>query len=234
MLGQSNVIAVIPARGGSKSVPGKNIKNLGDKPLIAWSIEVAKLTRAVDRVIVSTDDRAIGSVAQACGAEFHERPAYLATDEAIVIDTVRNLIARLEGEGEKDPVMVLLEPTCPFRTPTDVEDCLGLIHRGFDSVATFREAELNPHRAWRIDDAQPEVFIPGAVPWLPRQRLPKAYQLNGAVYAFRSERLPDSSNALLFGKMGAVIMPAERSVDIDGPLDFMLAELLIKGKQCKI
>ncbi|MDI9543841.1 MAG: acylneuraminate cytidylyltransferase family protein, partial [Pseudomonadota bacterium] len=99
---------------------------------------------------------------------------------------------------------------------------------GFDSAATFREAGLNPHRAWKIEGAEPRVFIPGAVPWLPRQLLPKAYQLNGAVYAFRPAGLAEGSDALLFGRMGAVIMPAERSVDIDTEMDFLVAEAVLQ------
>ena len=231
MIGDMRVIAVIPARGGSKSVPKKNIKLLGGKPLLAWSIEVAKQVEEIDRIIVSTDDEEIGAVSRQYGAEVYKRPGHLATDEALVIDTIRDLIARLAAEGEKAKIMSLLEPTCPFRSARDLEECLGLLGKGYDSVATFKEAELNPHRAWKINDDVPDVFIPGAVPWLPRQKLPKAYQLNGAVYAFRTDKLPEDSNALLFGRKGAVVMPPDRSVDIDGILDFMVAEAILKEKR---
>ena len=95
MINGQRVIAVIPARGGSKSVPKKNIKPLGGKPLICWSIEVAKNTPAVDRVIVSTDSDEIAQVAKSAGAEVYLRPAHLATDEALVIDALRDLIAGL-------------------------------------------------------------------------------------------------------------------------------------------
>lgn len=227
MIGDLRVIAVIPARRGSKSVPRKNVKPLGGKPLIVWSIEAAKKVGEIDRTIVSTDDETIGQIARENGAEVYIRPSHLATDEALVVDALRDLFQRLRYEGEEACVMVLLEPTCPFRSGEDVRGCLDLISQGFDSVATFKEAELNPHRAWKINGSEPEVFIAGAVPWLPRQKLPKAYQLNGAVYAFRIDRLPDSSPAILFGKMGAVVMPPERSVDIDGIMDFMVAEAMI-------
>jgi CMP-N,N'-diacetyllegionaminic acid synthase len=230
MIDGRRVIAVIPARGGSKSVPKKNIKPLGGKPLICWSIGVAKATPAVDRVIVSTDSDEIGRVAQTAGAEVYRRPAHLATDEALVIETVRDLIDRLKNEKESASIMVLLEPTCPFRSVDDVQGCLEMLAAGLDSVATFKDAELNPHRAWRIEGATPQVFIPGAVPWLPRQQLPKAYQLNGAVYVFRTEALGGSSNSLLFGRTGAVLMPPERSVDIDNEIDFMVAEEMLKRR----
>ena len=228
MLADLRVIAVIPARGGSTSVPGKNIHPLGNKPLIVWSIDVARRVEAIDRIIVSTDDNAIADTAARHGAEVYPRPPHLASNGSPVADTVRDLFRRLLDENERPDVMVLLEPTCPLRSEKDVADCLDLIREGFDSAATFREAGLNPHRAWKIEGAEPRVFIPGAVPWLPRQLLPKAYQLNGAVYAFRPAGLAEGSDALLFGRMGAVIMPAERSVDIDTEIDFLVAEAVLQ------
>jgi len=228
MLDGERVIAVIPARGGSKAVPHKNIVPLGGKPLIVWSIEVARSVECIDRVIVSTDDEAIGAVARAHGAEVYPRPPHLATDTALVIDALRNLIETLRAEGEVGRVMVLLEPTCPFRSRNDVTACIeALVRSGKDSVATFKPADLNPHRAWVIEDGKPSPFISGANPWQPRQKLPAAYQLNGAVYAFRSDLLPDDATALLYGRAGAMIMPGERSLDIDNTLDFIVAESVL-------
>jgi CMP-N,N'-diacetyllegionaminic acid synthase len=229
MLDGKRLIAVIPARGGSKSVPGKNVHSLGGKPLLAWSIEVAQQVSEIDRIIVSTDDAQIASVGREFGAEVYARPPHLATDEALVIDALKELLQRLQAEGETAEWMILLEATCPLRTPEDVRDCLKLIAQGgYDSVATFKEAELNPHRAWRLVNGIPEVFIPGAVPWLPRQKLPKAYQLNGAVYVFRASLLAQEAKSLLVGKLGAVLMPRERSQDIDDNVDFMIVEALLK------
>ena len=231
MLNGQRVIVVVPARGGSKSIPGKNIKPLLGKPLLAWSIDVARQVKEIDRIIVSTDDPGIAAVGEASGAEIYLRPAHLATDEALVIDALKDLLGRLELEGEKPEWVVLLEPTCPLRTDEDVRKCLELISQGgCDSVATFKEADLNPHRAWRLTDGVPEVFIPGAVPWLPRQKLPKAYQLNGAVYIFRASLLAEEAKSLLVGRLGAVLMPRERSQDIDDHLDFMIVEALLREK----
>ncbi len=229
LLNGQRVIAVIPARGGSKSVPGKNIRALEGKPLLAWSIEVAQTVAEIDRIIVSTDDAEIASVGRAYGAEVYDRPSHLATDEALVIDALKDLLQTLHAEGETPEWLVLLEPTCPLRTPEDVRDCLKLIAQGgYDSVATFKDAELNPHRAWRIVDGVPAVFITGSVPWLPRQKLPKAYQLNGAVYIFRSNLLAKEAESLLVGKVGAILMPRERSQDIDDSVDFTIIEELLK------
>jgi CMP-N-acetylneuraminic acid synthetase len=229
MLNEKQVVAVIPARGGSKSIPGKNLRPLGGKPLLAWSIDVAKQVPEIDRIIVSTDYQDIAETGRTYGAEVYSRPAHLATDEALVIDALKDLIATLTREGNAPEWVVLLEATCPLRAAEDVRACLQLVADGsFDSVATFKEAELNPHRAWKIADGVPEVFIPGAVPWLPRQKLPKAYQLNGAVYVFRASLLADEARSLLVGKVGAVLMPKERSKDIDDLVDFMIAEALLE------
>jgi CMP-N,N'-diacetyllegionaminic acid synthase len=222
------VVAVVPARGGSKGVPHKNIVPLGGKPLLAWPIDIAHAVEYVDRTIVSTDDDGIANVAREHGAEVYRRPAWLATDSALVVDALRDLIGRLRDEGEPARVMVLLEATCPFRAAEDVKSCLELLVRGGkDSVATFNPAELNPHRAWAIEDGVPAPFISGADPWQPRQKLPLAYQLNGAVYAFRTDRLAADTNALVYGASAAVIIPAERCLDIDTALDFAMAETLL-------
>ncbi|MCC7048151.1 MAG: acylneuraminate cytidylyltransferase family protein [Alphaproteobacteria bacterium] len=232
MIGGKRVVAVVPARAGSKSVPGKNIRPLGGKPLIAWSIDVAKAVPAIDRVLVSTDGVEIAAVAREHGAEVYDRPAALATDEAQVTDALRDLIRMLRREGETAAIMVLLEPTAPLRSAGDVAACLDLmVARGLESVATFKEADLNPHRAWRLVDGRPETFLPGVDPWQRRQALPPAHQLNGAVYAFSIDGLMEGAgkggHSLLFGKTGAVAMPQERSVDIDTLVDFATAEALI-------
>jgi CMP-N,N'-diacetyllegionaminic acid synthase len=197
--------------------------------LLAWSIDIARQVSEIDRIIVSTDDAAISSVAREYGAEVYARPPQLATDEALVIDVLKDLLQTLRSEGEKPEWIILLEATCPLRSADDVRDCLKLIASGkYDSVATFKDADLNPHRAWRLVEGVPEVFIEGAIPWLPRQKLPKAYQLNGAVYVFRADLLAAEAKSLLVGKLGAVLMPRERSQDIDDGVDFIIVEALLK------
>jgi N-acylneuraminate cytidylyltransferase len=233
MIDGRRIIAVIPARGGSKNVPGKNIKLLNGKPLIAWSIDVARRATEVDRIIVSTDDEVIRSVALEYGAEAYERPVHLATDDALVVDALRDLYSTLINEGETAEIFILLEPTCPLRTLKDVRACLfHMTENGLDSVATFKPAELNPHRAWRIEDGRAQTYIEGSDPWQARQKLPEAYQLNGAVYVFNIKLLSKrKTNSLLFGKHGAVVMPTERSVDIDRELDFTIAEVMLRKKR---
>lgn len=226
---ERRVVAIIPARGGSTSVPRKNIRSLGGKPLVAWSIEVARSVEAIDQVVVSTDSEAIAEAARQHGASVARRPAELATDDALVIDAVRHHLSDWKAEGRAAGVVVLLEPTCPLRQPGDVAACLRRLAReDVDSVATFTDAALNPHRAWRIEEDGPSPFVEGAVPWRPRQELPESYQLNGGAYAFFADRLPDDSVAPLFGRIETVYMPEERSIDIDTEVDLRLANLLVE------
>jgi CMP-N,N'-diacetyllegionaminic acid synthase len=232
MIGSKRVVAVIPARAGSKGIKDKSIAELGGRPLLAWSIDTAKVTPEIDRVIVSTDGAAIGEVAAASGAEVYARPDHLATDTALVIDALRDLATQLYREGETARYMVLLEPTCPFRSATDISACLRLlVDQGFDSAATFREASLKPQKAWRVIDGVPSPFLPDVDPWLPRQLVPMAYELSGSVYAFNASKLPAGGSSLLFGVAGAVVDTSENHVDINDPRDLAIAEAIYRWSQ---
>lgn len=224
------VIAIIPAREGSKGVVDKNIKILGNKPLVAWPIDVAKKSKYIDRVIVSTDGKKIEDIALSYGAEVIKRPKSLAQDNSLVIDAIKYTINVVEEETDNLGFVIILEATSPFRNVDDVDSAIELLVE-YDSVATFVEASLNPHRAWKIDGNQVSTFLDGVNPWLPRQKLPTAYQLNGAVYAFRVDGLNKDSVSLLFGNMAAIVMPKERSLDIDNEMDFLIAEVLIKEQK---
>ncbi|HHN6246822.1 TPA: acylneuraminate cytidylyltransferase family protein [Acinetobacter baumannii] len=229
MIDNKRVIAVIPARAGSKSIKDKNIKLLGGKPLIAWPIDTAKKSKYIDRILVSTDGQKIKEIAESYDVEVYLRPESLAQDNSLLIDTLRYMIKELKREGESAKYLIVLEPTCPLRSVEDVDNVIEKLIEN-DSAATFMEAELNPHRAWKIEDSHVCPFIEGAIPWLPRQKLPKAYQLNGAVYGFNIDKLPDTGISVLFGNIAAVKMPRERSIDIDFNIDFIIAEeLLIKS-----
>jgi len=231
MIENLRVIAIIPARGQSKSIPRKNLRLLGDKPLISWAIECALGSPEVDRVIVSTDDQAIASVSREYGAEVYERPPELATDTSLIADTLRDLWSRLRIEGDQADIFLLLEPTSPFRDSSLINRCLKrLVSEQFDSIATFNEAAINPERVWRITEGIPQTFIEGAVPWKPRQLLSKAYQLNGALYAFFPDRWPSGIPNILFGRSGAEVIPADDAFDIDNSIDLFLANELLKQR----
>ncbi|MNZ90707.1 CMP-N,N'-diacetyllegionaminic acid synthase [compost metagenome] len=231
MIHNRRVVALIPARGGSKSIPYKNMKLMNGRPLLAWTIETALLTEEIDRVIVSTDHEGIASAAIQHGAEVMMRPNRLAEDDSLPIDVIRYCLEQLRLDGEMADLIVYLEPTCPLRRPEDITKCLSILTdpgNDLTSVATFKKAELHPLRAWTINGNKPSLFIDGAVPWLPRQQLPDVYQLNGAVYALTAESISEASISVLSDRCGAVIMPSSRSVDIDDEIDFLMAELLMR------
>lgn len=231
MTRKPRIVAMIPARGGSKSVPYKNLEMLGDRPLLAWPIETAKQAPEIGEVYVSTDDDRIAAVARDYGAEVIRRPDALATDSALVIDAIRHLRDVLERDGDPIEVMVLLEATSPFREAGLVSRCINrLLDEELDSIATFHQADINPERTWRVEDGAPRPFIDGAIPWKPRQQLTPAYQLNGAVYAFRPAKLPEDSPSLLYGKMGAEIVSASSVIDIDEKEDFVRANAILSAR----
>ena len=229
MIKKNRVIAVIPARAGSKTIIDKNVTLLAGKELIGWTIEAAKSSKYIDRVIVSTDGKKISEVASRFGAEVYVRPKHLSQDSSLVIDCLRNLISRLKREKETANYLILLEPTSPLRNTKDIDLSIEKL-LDFDSVATFCNAELNPHRAWKIKGNTVEPFINGAIPWLPRQQLPEAFQLNGAVYGFRIDKLPIDGQSIIFGNIAAIKMPIERSIDIDSMTHLKMAEHIIRGK----
>ncbi len=230
MIDGKPVIAIVPARGGSKGIPRKNLQLLGGQTLLERAIAIGHATSAVDRIIVSTDNAEIAAVGRAAGADIHDRPAALATDGAKVIEALRHLCdTMLDGRGAGDALLVLLEPTCPLRAVEDVTACIErLAAGGCDSVATFTQAATNPWRAWHLDGDQPRYFVEGANPWLPRQKLPAAYELTGAVYAFWRANLLDVRNEVLCGAIRAVLLPPERSLDIDTLIDLDVAEALLR------
>ncbi len=227
------VIAFIPARGGSKGLPRKNIRTLAGKPLLAWTVDLARSMAAIDRVVVSTDDPETAEVSRSYGAEILWRPGHLAGDDALPADVVRDAIRRFRETGIREAIMVYLQPTSPLRGKKDITACLKLLHNGYNSAATFTEAALHPYQAWRISGGKPFLFVDGFNPWRMRQRLEKAYQLNGAVYAFWMNSFPGRGFSMLPEPCGAVLMPKERSIDIDDMLDFELVEILISGRASK-
>jgi CMP-N-acetylneuraminic acid synthetase len=229
MNGGTRVAALIPARAGSKGIPNKNLAELGGRSLLRWAIDLATATPEIDRCIVSTDGEDIAEEGAALGAEIHRRPVELAGDDSLVSDTVVDVLTWHGSRGEACEQFVLLQPTSPFRDVGQVRRCLAELSAGADSAATFSPAALHPHRAFRLADGEPHPFVPGAVPWVPRQALePAAFQLSGSVYAFWAERLEPGSPSLLFGAARAVLTEGP-VVDIDEEIDLRMARLLLEA-----
>jgi CMP-N,N'-diacetyllegionaminic acid synthase len=233
---EKNILAIIPARGGSKGIPGKNIKQFAGKPLIVHSIETSLKCPLVTRTVVSTDDDKIAEISKAHGAQVINRPDELATDTSLPIDAIRYTVRKVEEEGEAVDIVILLEPTSPFRRMEDIENCLQvLLDNKADSVATFTSSDVSPNRLWRVSDDVVEPYIEGAVPWLPRQKQPRAYELTGQIYALSKKVLfeKEDSISLLLGRKSAVITPRETALDIDTELDFIMAEKIMEHFQHK-
>lgn len=218
------VCALIPARGGSKGLPGKNIRPFLGRPLLAWTIQAARDSQAVDRIVVSTDCPDIADVARRYGAEVAMRPHPLATDEATSADVARHHLGQWAREGTGCEVLALLQPTSPLRAGVHIDAAVGQFRGGgYDSLASCREAETHPYLTWRMEGGSLEPFILGTQSRR-RQDLPPAYALNGALYLVRSDAFPSTGDAFLFGKCGAYVMEGEVSSDIDDLNDFVAAE----------
>ena len=228
-----NVLAVIPARGGSKSIPRKNIKLLAGKPLIAWTIEAALQSQMLARVIVSTDDPEIAQIAREWGAETpFLRPPELARDDSSSISVVLHTLQWLEEQEHFSPVNVLLlQPTSPFRNSHDICEAIALAEtRQARAVVSVSEAEKHPYVCKRIlSDGTLVDFVASDLAYQRRQDFPPAYALNGAIYLNQCESLVRDHTFLPEGTL-AYIMQAQRSLDIDTPWDWCLAELILKDQ----
>jgi len=218
----TGTVAIIPARGGSKGLPRKNVLLLGGKPLIAHTIEAARAARCVDRVVVSTDDREIAAVSRAFGAEVVDRPSELAGDVASSESAlVHALEALAERDGYRPEVLVFIQCTSPLTTPGDIDAVARAVIDGADtalSVAPFH------YFLWRTDDRGDSVGVnhDKAVRQMRQQREPEFLE-TGAVYAMRVEGFLKARHRF-FGRTALVETPIERRLEIDDPADFRLAE----------
>jgi len=220
------VLAVIPARGGSKGIPRKNIKKLGGKPLIAWTIEAALKAPSINRVIVSTDDEEIAAVAEQFGAEVpFKRPIAIARDDTPGLDPVLHAI---ENSPDSDWVL-LLQPTSPLRSVDDIEGIIKLCQEK-GALSAVSVTEVGKHPFWmyqRSSDMRLQPLIPNRGEIMRRQDLPSVYVLNGALYLARPDWLIENQGFIGPETLGYV-MPVERSVDLDTPLDWLWVEYLIE------
>lgn len=232
---ESNIIAIIPARGGSKGLPGKNIIPLGGKPLIAYSIEVARKSRLIDRVIVTTDDEEIASVAKKYGAEVpFIRPAELAQDDTPPDPVLKHALTYLEEkEGVKPEIIVWLEPPCPFRTAEEIDKAIVTLQNDpeADSLRSVIEPFQNPFKSWTIGEGgylSPLIKVEGqSLHTGPRQKTQKVYWQNGAIFLVKYDTIMKKGN--FFGdKILPYILESSRFIDIDKREDLELAEEYLK------
>lgn len=228
-------LGLIPARGGSKGIPGKNVRPLFGKPLIAYTIEAAARARLISRVVVSTDDPAVAQTATLWGAETpFVRPAELGADTAPMLPVIQHAVRFLEESGSCYDLICLLQPTSPMRTPDDIDKCIGLLQdTGADTVISVLPVpdKHNPHWVFEPDGAGGLRLSTGeAMPVSRRQDLPPAYHREGSVYVVRRDVLMNR-NTLYGPKVVGYVMDAARSVNIDEPADWDAAVSLMSRFQ---
>ncbi len=221
---------IIPARGGSKGIPRKNIKDFAGKPLICYSIEAARALSDDEHIIVSTDDEEIADVARSTGLKVeYMRPSHLATDTAGSREVMIDAMDWAERKGVDYDMIVLLQPTSPLRNADDIRGCIELYSDEIDMVVSVVEAQSNPY--YNCFETSPETgylhISKGDGLYTRRQDVPKAWEYNGAVYVINPKSLRD----MPMGKFPRRIpyeMPRSRSVDLDTPTDWIIAEMIYK------
>jgi len=230
MYNGKSILCVIPARGGSKGLPGKNIKDLCGKPLIAYSIQQALASRYIDRVVVSTEDDTIADVAKKYKAEVpFKRPSELATDSCGIIDVLVHALDWMRDHQGFDPdVLVLLHATTPLRTTEDIDNCIGLLYsQNADNVFSVAPSYRNPYFNMVELDKDKKVGLVKKGGFLTRQSAPEVFDMNASIYVWKTNILREKPG-LFLENTKIYVMPRERSIDIDDGLDFKIAEIILK------
>lgn len=228
MFSGKKFIAIIPARGGSKRLPGKNVKPLCGKSLVSWAIESAKKSSYIDTVVVSTNDTQVLSISSEYDVVTIDRPDHLSGDHSSTVDV---LLHALDSLIEPIDYLVLLQPTSPLRTGRHIDHAIEtMFEKKSESIVSVCECEHSP--LWTntlSDNGSMKDFIEPKYANLRSQDLDKYYRLNGAIYIINVDTLRESNNLLLDGSY-AYIMNSEDSIDIDTMYDFICAESLLKYK----
>jgi len=228
MIRERKILGIIPARGQSKGVPRKNLSMLCDKPLIAWTIEAAKRSRYIDRLVLSSDDPEIISVARDFGCEApFVRPAALAQDATPGIEPVLHAIEQIPGYD----YVVLLQPTSPLRTIEDIDGCIEqCVQSGAKACVSVSEVEQHPRWMYTLGGHDRLVpIVSDGKQFARRQDLPPVFLLNGAVYVAETAWLQES-HSFLGQEVSGYVMPPERSLDIDTLADLERCEKMMAGK----
>jgi CMP-N,N'-diacetyllegionaminic acid synthase len=230
---RAETMAIIPARGGSRAVPGKNIRPVAGRPLLAWTIDAAREARAITRVIVSTDSVEIAEVARRHGAEVPMmRPSGLARDDTPAIDAILHAVDWLhDHEGYCPDYVSVLQPTSPLRTAADIDAAMAVLRaRSAAAVVGVCLAPHHPQWMKRVEDDGAISSLFEFDESLPRQQLPPVYVLNGSLYLVRRDVLKER-RSLYAEKTYPYVMPIERSLDIDTAWDLQVADLVLSARR---
>jgi CMP-N-acetylneuraminic acid synthetase len=228
----ANVLGVIPARAGSKSIPNKNLYPLAGKPLIAYSIESAKRSKFLTKCIVSTDSEEIARVAKSYGIKVpFLRPKELATDTALAVDVMKHALLEMEKIDKKQyEYLVMLQPTTPLRKPQYIDEAIRkLIDTDCDSVVSMVEVGAHhPARMYRIENDKLISIMDEGTAMRPRQELPSIYIRSGDVYACRRSVI-FKHNSLIGDDCCPLVIAPEKAINIDDMKDIVLAEYYLKN-----
>lgn len=228
-----DIIAIIPARGGSKGIPRKNIKNINGKPLISYTIAEVKKSKYINRIIVSTEDREIAEISKKYGAEVpFLRPKELAGDSTPGIDPIIHCINWLkENENYRPEYVCLLQCTSPFRKVNQIDEAFEkLISKDSNSIVSVCESEISPYWMKKIDNGKMKDFLEDISFYARRQDTPTVYRLNGAIYIAKTDFLLKNKNWYTENTL-SYIMDRNSSIDIDDMIDFKFAEFLMKENE---
>ncbi len=226
MIDHKKVLAIIPARGGSKGLPRKNILPVQGRPLIAWTIVEARKSKYVDHLVLSSEDEEIINIAKKWGCEApFIRPKSLATDDATTIDVIFHTMKTI---GTTYDYVVLLQPTSPLRRAVDIDKCVEICNsKNIPACVSVTEADKSPYWMFRLDEnAKLDPLIDSSGLTTRRQDLPRVYTLNGAVYVAEWQWLLENETFLTH-ETAAYIMPKEKSIDIDNKFDFNFFKYIV-------
>jgi len=223
------VLGVIPARGGSKGIPKKNVKPLLGRPLLAYTVDSAKKSKRLTHLVVSTDDAEIAEVARGLGVEVVDRPEELSRDATPTLPAIQHALDVVEPKCGRFDYVFVLQATSPFRTADDIDQAIDLLRtsKAESVIGVVRVFDNHPARIKKIRNGRLEAFDTPEPEGIRRQDLPPAYLRNGAVYVVRRDVIDRGS--LVGEDQCPYEMPAARSINIDEPLDFALAESALAG-----
>ena len=224
--------AIIPARGGSKGLPNKNIFPVLGKPLIGWTLDAAQAAPSIDEIVVSSDCDAILEVAREAGVPALRRPGELATDTAPTAPVIAHVLEHLAGNGHRFDFLILLQPTSPLRRAEDIEAAISaLLDIGADGLISVCEPEHSPAKAFSLDDQGYLVgLLSNMAPFLPRQQLPATYLANGAIYIAETKQFL-ATRSLLTSRTVPFLMDSSRSIDVDVLADIGRVEQCLMSDQ---
>ena len=223
----AHVLGLIPARGGSKGIPNKNLRQLAGKTLLGYTADAARASGVIDRLVLSTDSEAIAALGRELGIEVpFMRPTELAGDEAAMLPVLQHAVAALEAEGWQPEIIVLLQPTSPLRTPAHIRDAVEMLRaEQCDSVVSVLEIpdDYAPQKALRVQDGALTYWLPEGKAITRRQELEPAYSRDGTVYAFWRATLVEQGS--IYGERCLpLILPHAESMNLDSEADWARAE----------